>query len=196
MNILATIFGLGAVCCFLLCFQQRKRINIIILNTASRVLYILQYLLLGAISGAVLDVVGIVAAVLAGLKTHPKCKKYMKLLIPFVYTAFIVSGVLTYKTFVDIFPLVGVMLHTGALFLEDEKKIRILSLVGSPFWLTYNVFNLAVGSAIGDFLSICSILVALFRYDIPRRRSRSLADGCADEIKPTEDCCAEDKTNA
>ena len=189
MDILATIFGLLAVCCFLICFQQKKRINIIIFNTASRVLYILQYLLLGAISGAVLDIIGIAAAVLAGFKNHPKCKKYMKVLIPLIYVVFIVSGILTYKSYVDLFPLVGVMLHTGALFLEDEKKIRLLSLTGSPCWLTYNIFSRAVGSAIGDFLSMCSICIALYRYDIRpklKKSKLSASDEAAEEVASDE----------
>lgn len=177
MKIAAMIIGVVAVTFFLLSFQQKTRMRIIAFNATSRALYILQYILLGAFSGAVLDVLGIVASMLAGLKNHPRFKKYMKLLIPLLYIAFIAAGVLTYTRFLDIFALVGVMLHTGAFFLDDERWIRILSLVGSPFWLVYNLTSLAVGSAIGDLLSICSIVVAIFRYDIIpwHRRNRSSA---------------------
>lgn len=170
MKIFAMIIGVVAVTVFLLSFQQKTRGRIIAFNATSRVLYILQYILLGAISGAVLDIIGIVASFLAGVKGHPKIKRYMKILVPLVFLSFIVAGVLTYKSFIDLFSVAGVVIHASALFLDDEKKIRTLSLVGSPFWLTYNLANLAVGSAIGDMLSICSILVAMFRYDIPRRK--------------------------
>jgi len=57
-----------------------------------------------------------------------------------------------------------VLFHTGAFWLKDEKKIRLLSLLGSPCWLVYNLYSRAYGSALGDGLTICSILVALFRY--------------------------------
>lgn len=176
IEIIAMIIGIVAVTVFLLSFQQKTRGKIIAFNATSRVLYILQYILLGAFSGAVLDILGIVASALAGLKNHPKMKKYMKLLIPLLYVAFIVAGILTYTRFLDLFALVGVMLHTGAFFLDDERWIRILSLIGSPFWLVYNITSLAIGSAIGDMLSICSIGIAIFRYDItPRRRRTSPA---------------------
>lgn len=176
MNVLATVVGLLAVCIFLLSFQQKTRGRIIAFNATSRALYILQYILLGAFSGAVLDVLGIIASLLAGLKNDPRMKRYMKLLIPLLYAVFIFAGVITYTRFLDLFALAGVMLHTGAFFLDDERKIRILSLVGSPFWLVYNLTSLAFGSAIGDLLSICSIGIAIFRYDfIPwRRRKLSL----------------------
>ena len=185
MNILATIIGIGAVACFLLSFQQKTRGKIIALNSASRILYILQYLLLGAISGAMLDVVGIAASLLAGVKGHPKFKRYMKFLIPAVFLAFVVTGALTYKSYVDLFSLTGVIIHSWALFLNDEKKIRVLSLAGSPWWLAYNISNLAVGSAIGDTLSICSIIIAMFRYDIPRRKKDEKK---SEEEEKTSEC--------
>ena len=50
--------GILAVATFLWSYQQKKRKNIILLNAISRGLYILQYLLLGAFSGAVLDILG------------------------------------------------------------------------------------------------------------------------------------------
>ena len=183
MKIAAMIIGVVAVTVFLLSFQQKTRMRIIAFNATSRALYILQYILLGAFSGAVLDVLGIAASLLAGVKNHPKMKKYMKLLVPLLYIAFIVAGVLTYTRFLDIFALVGVMLHTGAFFLDDERLIRILSLIGSPFWLVYNITSLAVGSAIGDLLSICSIGIAIFRYDIiPGRRGKSSSVDCEADL--------------
>ena len=182
------IIGLVAVTVFLLSFQQKTRGRIIAFNATSRALYILQYLLLGALSGAVLDVLGIAASLLAGFKNHPKMKRYMRFLIPLLYAAFILSGILTYTGFLDLFALAGVMLHTGAFFLEDEKKIRILSLVGSPFWLVYNLTSLAIGSAIGDLLSICSIGIAIYRYDIlPHRQRRGVGEETREQDENTEE---------
>ena len=195
MKIFAMIIGVVAVTVFLLSFQQKTRGRIIALNATSRVLYILQYLLLGAISGAVLDVIGIAASLLAGVKRHPKFKRYMKLLVPAVFLVYLVTGALTYKSYVDLFSLAGVIIHSWALFLDDEKKIRVISLVGSPFWLAYNISNLAIGSALGDTLSICSIIIAMFRYDIPRK-GRNAEDGKGIEDIPTEDTYEEDETRA
>jgi hypothetical protein len=172
-EIVAMIIGLVAVTVFLLSFQQKTRGKIIAFNATSRVLYIVQYILLGAFSGAVLDVLGIVASLLAGVRDNPKLKRYMKLLIPLMYIAFIVAGVFTYKSPLDLFALFAVMLHTGAFFLTDERKIRMLSLAGSPLWLVYNLTSLAIGSAIGDALSICSIGIAIYRYDyLPHKKAK------------------------
>ena len=53
---IGTITSIVAVIVFLLSYLQRKRITILVFNITSRVLYILSYVFLGALSGALLDV--------------------------------------------------------------------------------------------------------------------------------------------
>lgn len=166
MQIAAFIIGLLAVACFLLSYQMKKRKGIILLNATSRALYILQYILLGAFDGAALDVSGIVASILAGKKDVPLIKKHLKLFVIGIDLIIIASGLIFYRNIFSLFPIVGVLLHTSAFWLEREKHIRLVSLLGSPFWLVFNITSGAYGSAIGDTLSIVSILIAIFRYDI------------------------------
>lgn len=166
MEIAAFIIGLLAVACFLLSYQMKRRKGIILLNATSRALYILQYILLGAFDGAALDVSGIVASILAGKKDTPLIKKRLKLFVVGIDLIIIASGLIFYRNIFSLFPIVGVLLHTSAFWLEREKHIRLVSLLGSPFWLVFNITSGAYGSAIGDTLSIVSILIAIFRYDI------------------------------
>ena len=166
MKIIAFIVGLLAVAIFLASYQQKKRKNIILFNATSRALYVLQYILLGAFEGAALDIAGMIASLLAQKKDAAIIKKHLKLFIIGIDIAIIASGLLFYRNIFSLFPIVGVLLHTSAFWLEKEKHIRLVSLLGSPFWLVFNLTSGAYGSAIGDTLSIVSILVAILRYDI------------------------------
>ena len=65
--------------------------------------------------------------------------------------------------------IIGVILHTTAFWITEEKTIRKISFLGSPFWLVYNLASRAYGSAIGDMLTMVSIGVAIYRYDIRRK---------------------------
>ena len=60
--------------------------------------------------------------------------------------------------------LTGVLLHTSAFWINSEKIIRRISLLGSPFWFIYNFFSRAYGSAVGDILTMCSIIIAMIRH--------------------------------
>lgn len=161
------IIGILAVITFLLSYQQKKRRNIIFCNVLSRGLYILQYLLLGAISGAVLDILGAVSSVIAEKKEHPFIKKHIKIVFLSINAVIITAGIticLINKNLLDLLPIAGVLLHTGAFWITNEKIIRRISLLGSPFWLVYNVASRAYGSAIGDALTIGSIVIAMIKF--------------------------------
>ena len=167
MKLIPQIIGLLAVATFLLSYQQKKRKYIILLNVISRCLYILQYLLLGAFAGAVLDILGALASVVAGKKHTGFIKKHLLLTILLMDGLIIGAGItiaLINKSWLDLFSLVGVLLHTDAFWMNSEKIIRRISLAGSPFWFVYNLLSRAYGSALGDLLTMASILLAMYRH--------------------------------
>lgn len=167
MELIPQIIGLLAVASFLLSYQQKKRSNIILLNVISRCLYILQYLLLRAFAGAALDIMGAISSVIAGKKHTPFIKRHTKAVILLINICIVAVGgtiALINRSWIDIFSVLGVLLHTSAFWLSDEKIIRRVSLLGSPFWFAYNFLSRAYGSAIGDVLTIVSIIIAMIRH--------------------------------
>ena len=166
-NVIPQIIGIIAVITFLLSYQQKKRSNIIIFNVVSRCLYILQYLLLGAFAGAVLDILGAVSSVIAGKKHTPFIKKHERAIVLSMNAIIVTAGgilAVFNKSYLDLFSIAGVLLHTSAFWISDEKIIRRVSLIGSPFWFIYNFFSRAYGSALGDILTMGSIIIAMIRY--------------------------------
>ena len=166
MKTIAFIVGILAVTLYFLGYLQKKRRNIIIINATSRLLYIIQYILLGAIEGAVLDIAGIVSSLLAQRKDNSFIKKHLKAVVVAVNIFIIIMGLTLYKNIFSLLPIIGVLLHTGAFWIDNEKQIRRVSFLGSPFWLVYNFVSGAYGSCIGDVLSMISIGISMIRYDI------------------------------
>ena len=165
MQTAALIVGLAAVFFFLLSYQFPKRRAIIACNVVSRVLYILQYLLLFAFEGAAMDISAIPSSFLAARKHTPFVQKH-KVAIIVAVNAFVIGiGILVWRDWLSWVPVVGVLFETNALWMTKEKHIRWLSLVAAPFWLFYNLRCGAYGAAIGNVLVIGSIVMALIRYD-------------------------------
>ena len=158
MKTAALIVGLAAVFFFLLSYQFTKRRAIITCNVISRVLYILQYLLLFAFEGAAMDVSAIPSSVLAARKHTPFVQKYKWGILLGVNAFVIVIGFLVWQDWLSWVPVVGVLLETNALWLSREKYIRIFSLAALPFWLFYNLRCGAYGAALGNVLVIGSIV--------------------------------------
>lgn len=170
MKYLATGVGIVAVCFYLLGYLQKKRKQIILFNVTSRILYIVQYILLGAFEGAVLDVAGTITSLLAQKKSTAFIAKHLKIFIVAASLLIIAAGLLVYEDWTSVLPIIGVLLHTGAFWLSNEKVIRIISFIGSPFWLLYNFLSGAYPSCIGDILSMVSIAVSMYRYDYKKQK--------------------------
>ncbi|MBE7064401.1 MAG: YgjV family protein [Ruminococcaceae bacterium] len=170
MKIIANIVGICAVIMFVLSYQMKSRKGIVLCNVISRVLYVAQYLLLGAFEGAVLDIVGVLASVLAQNKDSKFIKKYQTAVIIGVNVVIVAAGLLLYENVFSLLPMFGVLLHTGAFWFSNEKKIRFMSFAGSPFWFAYNLYSGAYGSSIGDVMTMVSIGLAIYRYDIRKKK--------------------------
>ena len=166
MKILANVIGLAAVAMFVLSYQMKTRRSIIFFNAGSRVLYVLQYILLGAFEGAVLDVSGFLVSLLAQNKDRGLLKRHPILTVLGGNLLILAMGLAVYQNVFSLLPIAGVMLETGALWMSREKHIRFLSFFAAPFWLVYNLLFAAYGSAAGNVLAIVSIALAIFRYDI------------------------------
>ena len=160
------VVGILAVAMFLLGYLQKKRTYIVALNLGSRLLYIAQYILVGAFAGAVMDVVGALSTFMAQNIERPVFRKHKKWIF-ILNTAVIVGvGALLYKDVFSLFLIVGVTLQTDALWLKNEKHIRLISLLCCPFCFIYNFASAAYGSCIGDCLAFISLIYSTLRYDV------------------------------
>ena len=168
MQSVAFIVGISAVILYLLGYLQKDRKNIILSNASSRFLYILQYVLLSAFEGAVLDIAGIISSVLAQKKDSGFIKRHIKIFFVVVNLVIIAMGLSLYKNLYSLLPIIGVLFHTSAFWIDDEKIIRRVSLIGCPFWLIYNCVSGAYGSCVGDVLSIMSLVISMVRYDFKK----------------------------
>lgn len=166
MYLAAQIVGILAVTTFLISYQLKRRSNIILVNAVSSVLYVLQYIMLGALEGAAIDILSTVSTIAAKNKHKSFISKHLKAVIICLNTLIFLAGLTLYKNIFSFFPIIGAILQTSAFWITDEKKIRFVSFLGAPFWLIYNLVSQAYGATIGSALSIISIGLAIYRYDI------------------------------
>lgn len=165
METAAFVTGICAVFFCLLCYQFRNRKAIIACNVISRILYVLQYLLLFAFEGAAMDLSAIPASMLAARKHTPFVEKHKALLWLGGNIAVVVIGLICWENSISLLPIIGVLFEINALWMTKEKHIRLVSLASIPFWMSYNLLCGAIGSVIGNVLMVVSIGTAMYRHD-------------------------------
>lgn len=163
----AQIIGFVAVGLYLLSYQLKKRTHIVWVTFISNTFYVLQYFLLGALSGAVMDILSTAASFLAAKKHSPSLKKYSKTVsvLSIIAIGVIGCGIAAVRhSFVELLSVAGAILQTIGLWCDNEQTLRKFGLCSAPFWLVYNFVSKAYGPSIGSLLAIISIIVSLFRY--------------------------------
>ena len=167
MLIVSQIIGLMAVGLYLLSYQLKKRSHIVWTTCISNALYVLQYILLGAFSGAVMDTLSTVSSFFAAKKNSVKLKSYAKPLAVIKLVVIAAIGIfmaVLQRDPIELIPIAGALLQTGGLWCENEQTIRKFGLCGAPFWLLYNFISQAYGAALGSVLAMISVIVAMVRY--------------------------------
>lgn len=175
--IIPQIVGIIAVALFLWSFQLKKRRQIVFVTCVTNCLYVLQYFLLGAFSGAILDVLATVSSFFAGKKNAPGFRRYAKGAAFAILALIVIVGVtlaILQKNWIELLPVAGALLQTGGLWFNSEQTIRKFALAGAPFWLIYNLLSQAYGVALGSVLSIVSIVISLVRYRKPKVKADSI----------------------
>lgn len=165
--IISQIIGLLAVALYLLSFQLKKRRQIVWTTCLSNAFYVLQYILLGAFSGAVMDFLSTLCSFFAAKKNSSWLGRHYKLIALFNFLFITVVGVIIavlQQDPIELIPIAGALLQTGGLWFEDEQTIRKFGLCAAPFWLVYNFVSQAYGAALGSVLAICSSAIAMVRY--------------------------------
>ncbi len=165
--IVSQITGFAAVGLYLLSYQLKTRKQIVWATCFSNVLYVLQYILLGAFSGAIMDALSTVGSFFAGKKHAPCFRLYSKWIAAVNLIVITVAGfaiAVTRGDPVELLPIAGALFQTGSLWCENEQTIRKLGLCSAPFWLVYNFISQAYGAALGSVLVIVSIVTAMIRY--------------------------------
>ena len=165
--IISQIIGFVAVGLYLLSYQLKKRKQIVWVTCISNLLYVLQYVLLGAFSGAIMDMMSTISSFFAAKKNDKPFVRFSRWLGPVNLIIIAVVGIISafvQKDPLELLPIAGALFQTGGLWCDDEQTIRKLGLCSAPFWLVYNFLSQAYGPAIGSVIAIISIIVALLRY--------------------------------
>ena len=163
--IISQIIGIAAVALYLLSFQLKKRGQIVGVTCLSYLFYVTQYLMLGAFSGAILDILSAGLSFCASKKTA--LGRFAKWAAVSGLGAIVAAGlVITYlqRDPIELLPIAGAGLQAGGLWFNKEQTIRWFGLAGAPFWLVYNFMSQAYGAAVGAALTIVSTTVALARF--------------------------------
>ena len=174
IEIIAQGIGIVAAAISISSFQFKNNKILFTLRAIASVLFALNYLLLGAITAAILNAINIVCMV---MMVYGERHRYIAIPIS-LCAMYIIAVLFTYEGILSLFLLAAQLACVISMWTVDGLKIRVVQLfVSSPIWLANNIIVFTVGGIITEVFVIVSIIVSIIRFGFKglRRENQSTA---------------------
>ncbi len=163
LPIITQFFGIMGFILSILTYQQNTHKRIVILQVFSAMSFALHFYMLGAFTGAILNVIAFIRSIVYYFKD----KKWASSNLWIVFFAAIstIAGIVTWQDIFSILPILA-MIFTGIAFgLRDPKLTRRFALPSSPLWMIYNIYSFSLGGILTETFNIISVLIGMLRFD-------------------------------
>lgn len=158
MNILAQIFGIGAMVSLFLIYQQKSRNKLIFAKLSADIFWVAHYFCLGGYAGMIPNFVGIFRETVF---INRERKKWANLIIwPILFI--LINWALGFRTFnawYNLLPITASTFVTISLWINNPKITKIISIPISTAFLIYDIFINSYIGIINEAISICSIVI-------------------------------------
>jgi len=165
IQIISWIFGIGAMASLFAVYMQKSRKALLICKLSADICWVIHYLCLGAIGGAIPNFVGIFREAVfvnrrngnwADNKIWPAVFILINLILGII-TLF------TKGTYINLLPICASAFVTVALYLKKPSLTKIMSFPVSSAFLIYDIFVLSYIGIINESLSLISITIAIIK---------------------------------
>jgi uncharacterized MnhB-related membrane protein len=186
LEIFIQIIGFIGIGMSLLAVQFNTHLKIMVFKSASSFLFCLQYFLMGAFTGMVMDVIGTIRNIVFAYNVRKGRSNTLWIIIFSILTAIIGIStiILTWQTLVDrigwispdntvcfivavavsIISIVAKLLTTVAYAFKDAHKIRMTNLPSCSCWIIYNTVVFSLAGITNEVMCIISIIIAEIRF--------------------------------
>ncbi len=154
--------------------QQKKYDRIVLCKVINELLAAVHYIFLGGYTGMVIN---FASCMTNGVYWYRNKKGKSNLVFQILFGAmFVCLGFLSWQGWISIFVIVAKMISSTALGISSPRVIRVMNLCSQSCWLAYNIALLSIPGIAGDTLIIVSVIVAIARLDMPRRKDKGGLD--------------------
>lgn len=162
--------GFAGILASILSFQCKSHKRIVFFRTMNELLFGIQYVLLGAYTGAAMNAVGCVRNCVFSHQVQNGKKTTLSRAL--FSAAFVIFSLATWSGPKSLLIAVAKVLSTYAYGCTDTVRMRWIILVTSSSWLIYNLCIGSVAGILCEAFTLLSLVVALIRIYGSRKRAK------------------------
>lgn len=160
-GVLGIIFGVTSM-------QMKTKKNIMILLICLNLSSGLTFVFLDSLSGSLISFFAVFETLINYL-FDAKDKKIPVYLIGFYIIVNIALGLWGFKSLKDVLPIIGSSIYCLSISVKKESTLRKFSLAFTSVWLTYDLSSKAYMFSISSMLTLLSIIIAIYRFDLKKK---------------------------
>ena len=154
--------GVVAVILGFVTYQMKSPKALLIVNLVTCGVFCLHYLLIGAISGAVMNGIGIIRNV---VYTNRDKKVFSSPAWPFIFAVImVVAGLVTWQDWRSVLMVSALFINSLALSMKNARHIRWSLLITCPLVMLYDVLLHSYGGIVYEGMSIVSAIIGILRF--------------------------------
>ena len=163
MVILAQIVAIFAIITFALIPHQKTKPKVLIWKLMSNVFYVIQYLLLGALSAAGTNFIDCLQAVIfySYAKKNTKVPIFWWILYVIVI---IIIGFFTYTNIFSVIPIILCIIVAFGVWQDNLRTNRIIAILIPLGFIIYNISVSAYIGACGNIFQFVLAVIAVYRF--------------------------------
>ncbi|MBQ3134027.1 MAG: YgjV family protein [Clostridia bacterium] len=173
IEIIAQCIGIVAMLFNILSYQGKSQKAVITMQLFGASLFAINFLMLGATVGGLLNILGAIRAFVFIFKEKLKTDRlpwfivFVSLYIAVYILNFTLFGkeVTLFNLIIELLPVIGMTALNIGYRLKNAADVRRLGMVSSPAWLIYNIAAGSWGAIICETLTLISIFVGILRHD-------------------------------
>lgn len=143
-------------------FQNNDKKKILIMHGIAGVFFGLHFFMLGAYTGAAMNVVGVFRN--AAFLRYESGKRKTICVLVFTFL-FILFGLISWENGWSLLPILAMSLSNVAVAFKNPKHIRYAFLPVFIGWLIYNIVSFSIAGVLTEVFDIVSLLIAMWRFD-------------------------------
>ncbi|GEM_PF-120941 len=167
MSLFIQTIGLVGMGANIAAFQSNQHKNIMCIKLLSELAFTIQFLLMGAWTGAAMDAISVVRNYI--FYRVVKKEKTTSKWIVFFSALMLIIGFITWEGPMSVFAIFGKIMTTISYGMIQPKKIRLFTLPSCLSWMVYNIWYRSIGAILTELFAIISIITAYIRYDAKKK---------------------------
>ena len=154
--------GVVAVILGFITYQMKSPKALLIVNLITCAVFCAHYLLIGAISGAVMNGLGIARNI---VYTNRDKKIFSSPAWPFIFAVImVVAGLVTWQDWRSVLMVCALFINSLALSMKNAQHIRYSLLITCPLVMIYDILLHSYGGIVYEAMSIVSAIIGIIRF--------------------------------